>query len=88
MPQRERRMKYLQKEEVERFFSRIRDKRDRALFAVIYYYGLRVSEAALLKAQDIDFQRRRIYIHRVKEGIRIRPLIRASGWAPPHRSPS
>jgi len=66
MPQK---IKYLQKDQIERLFSSIKDRRDRALFAVIYYYGLRVSEATLMKLEDIDFTRGRIYIRRVKGGI-------------------
>jgi len=78
MPQKQRRIKYLQKDQVEKLFSKIKSQRDRALFAVIYYYGFRVSEATLLKLEDIDLQRGRIYIHRVKEGIGgERPLFKS-----------
>ena len=38
-------IKYLNQEEVKAFFSKITDKRDRALFNVVYKYGLRASEA-------------------------------------------
>jgi len=63
------RIKYLRKAELKRFFAQITDKRDRALFAAIYHYGLRVSEATLLKLEDIDFERSSIYIHRLKGGV-------------------
>jgi len=63
------RIKYLSKEEIERFFLYIKSPRDKALFGLTYLYGLRVSEAALLTLEDIDFERRRIFIHRVKGGI-------------------
>ena len=63
------RIKYLSKEEIERFFLHIKSPRDKALFALIYLYGLRVSEVALLKLEDIDFKRKRIFIHRLKGGI-------------------
>ena len=69
--------KYLSKEEIERFFSSIESPRDKALFGVIYFYGLRVTEATLLKLQDVDFRRKRIFIRRVKAGIEgERPLLR------------
>jgi site-specific recombinase XerD len=41
-------MKYLSTKQVQAFFAKIDDKRDRALFNVIYKYGLRASEATLL----------------------------------------
>lgn len=63
------RIKYLSKEEIERFFLYIKSPRDRALFGLIYLYGLRVSEATLLKLEDIDLKRERIFIRRVKSGI-------------------
>lgn len=64
-----RKIKYLDKAELARFFSQITDKRDRALFAAIYHYGLRVTEATLLELEDIDFERGRIYIRRLKGGV-------------------
>jgi integrase len=75
-----RKIKYLSKREVEGFFSCVRDPRDRALFGLIYLYGLRVSEAALLKLQDVDFRRKRIAIPRVKGGIGgEKPLFKIAG---------
>lgn len=65
----EQTIKYLTKDELRRFFSRIKDKRDRTMFAAIYYFGLRVSEATLITLEDVDFERDRIYIRRVKGGI-------------------
>jgi integrase len=40
---------YLRQDQVRAFFSVIRSPRDRVLFATIYLYGLRVSEACLLQ---------------------------------------
>jgi integrase len=37
--------KYLTQDELQRFFKVITSPRDRALFALIYHYGLRVDEA-------------------------------------------
>jgi integrase len=40
--------KYLTQDEIRRFFNAIDSVRDRALFSVIYHYGLRVDEATPL----------------------------------------
>lgn len=70
------RIKYLSQGELERFFSCIKSPRDKALFGVIYLYGLRVSEATLLKLEDVDFKRKRVFIRRLKGGIEgERPLF-------------
>ncbi len=42
-------IKYLTQEEVARLFTKITGQRDRAMFNVIYKYGLRASEVGLLK---------------------------------------
>ena len=47
----------------------LEDPRDRALFATIYHYGLRVSEATLLQLEHVDFEQKRIFISRLKRGI-------------------
>ena len=62
-------IKYLTQEETARLFSKIKSKRDRAMFNVIYKYGLRASEAGLLKIEDVDLERRRIKIWRLKGGV-------------------
>jgi integrase len=78
MPTQHRKIKYFTKQELEKLFSQIHDRRDRVLFATIYYYGLRVSEAMLLRLDDIDLEHNRIYIHRVKGGISgEKPLFRS-----------
>lgn len=63
--------KYLTQAELKRFFAAIpkSKKRDRALFLMIYRYGLRVSEAAELTLDDINFKDNRISISRKKNGI-------------------
>jgi integrase len=65
----EKKIKYLSKQEIERFFEAIKNPRDRAVFAFIYYYGLRVSEATLITLEDIDWCKEKIYIRRVKSGL-------------------
>ena len=73
------RIKYLSKQELEGFFLCIRDPRDKAIFGIIYLYGLRVSEATLLKLSHVDFQKKTIFIHRMKGGIGgERPLLRSA----------
>ena len=62
-------VKYLTQQQVQAFFAKIDDKRDRALFNAIYKYGLRASEATLLELSDVDLERGRIYITRLKNGI-------------------
>jgi integrase len=59
---------YLPQDMVRDFFSAITSSRDKALFSLIYLYGLRVSEACLLHRDDIDLRRRTIRIWRVKNG--------------------
>ncbi len=71
--------RYLTQPELRAFFDVITDPRDRALFAVIYHYGLRVSEVALLERRDVDLERGRIVVKRVKGGFWIeRPLFASS----------
>jgi len=71
--------KYLTQEELQSFFSRIKDRRDRALFDLIYKYGLRVREAVLIEIEDLDLKRNKIFIKRVKGGISgEKPLFRDS----------
>lgn len=80
-----RRLAYLTKEEVERFFAAIPpdQTRDRLLFDVIYRYGLRRLEAALIRREDLTDGR--IWITRVKNGIAgeypIHPATRRLLWA-------
>src|SRR5215216_4296758 len=61
--------KYLTQDEVTRFFDTITLPRDRALFALIYHYGLRVDEATQLTVDDINLKEHRIRIRRLKNGV-------------------
>ncbi len=61
--------RYLPQEEVKRLLARVRDRRDRAIFALISHYGLRVTEATLLQTTDVDFTRNTIAIPRVNNGL-------------------
>lgn len=55
--------------EVRAFLHIIENPRDRALFSLTYLYGLRVSELTMLERGDVDFERSRIVIRRVKGGV-------------------
>ena len=71
--------RYLSQAEVGRFFAVISDPRDRALCATVYLYGLRVSEVRLLLRRDVDLDRGRITVKRVKRGYwSERPLFTAA----------
>ncbi len=61
--------KYLTQDELREFFAVITSPRDRALFAVIYHYGLRVDEATMLTLEDLDLKNHRIRIRRLKNGL-------------------
>jgi len=61
--------KYLAQDELQRFFAAIRSPRDRALFAVVYHYGLRVDEATALTVEDVDLKNHRIRLRRLKNGV-------------------
>jgi site-specific recombinase XerD len=61
--------RYLTQDELAAFFAKIKDRRDRALFDLIYKYGLRVKEATLLRVADVDLKRGKLFIRRVKGGV-------------------
>ena len=52
----ERAITFLTQEEVQRLFSAIKTKRDRAIFAVAYRHGLRASEVGILQLTDVDMK--------------------------------
>ena len=54
--------KYLTQDELTRFFAAIPSSRDKALFGLIYHYGLRVGEALMLTVDDMHFTSLRITI--------------------------
>jgi integrase/recombinase XerD len=61
--------KYLTQDELTRFFDTIKSPRDKALFGLIYHYGLRVSEALMLTVDDVHFTTHRTAIRRLKSGL-------------------
>lgn len=70
-----REIKYLHKEEVEKILSRIKSVRDKAIFTVMYYRGLRASEVGLLQMKDIRLREGRIYVRRLKGSISAEYLL-------------
>lgn len=60
---------YLTQEELKQLLSTIANKRDKALFLLAYSYGLRASEVGLLRREDIDFDRLKVRIQRIKGSI-------------------
>ncbi len=61
--------KYLFPKETTRLFSQITSKRDRALFFLMYTYGLRCIEAVGLDLKDLRLADGRLYITAAKNGI-------------------
>ena len=61
--------KYLTQDELTRFFAAIDAPRDKALFGLIYHYGLRVGEALMLSVDDVNFKNHRITLRRLKNGL-------------------
>ncbi len=68
LPAGQRLPRYLTQDELRRFLAVIADPRDRLLFALVYQHGLRVGEVALLTRGDVDLERGRILIRRLKGG--------------------
>lgn len=63
------RIKYLTQEEIRRFFSVIEDKRDRAMFRVLYHRGLRASEIAMIQMSDLNLVDERLEFSRLKGSL-------------------
>jgi integrase/recombinase XerD len=61
--------KYLTQDELKRFFAGVESPRDRALFGLIYHYGLRVGKALMLTVDDVNFTNYRITVRRLKNGL-------------------
>jgi len=60
---------YLTQEELKKLLRNVTSKRDKALILLAYSYGLRASEVGLLRREDIDFDRLKIRIQRLKGSI-------------------
>ncbi len=62
-------IKYLTTEEVEKVLSKIDDVRNKAMFTLMYYLGLRCIELVNLKIDDIRLEDNRIFIRAAKNGV-------------------
>lgn len=62
-------IKYLTQDELKRLFGVIESKRDKAIFLIAYRHGLRASEVGLIKDTDIDREKWRINIVRLKNSL-------------------
>lgn len=60
--------KIMNKKDIIKFFSLIDNLRDKAIFETIYGAGLRLSECADLRVQDIDSENMRLFVHHGKGG--------------------
>jgi site-specific recombinase XerD len=60
---------FLTQPELRALFRVITRKRDRALFLVAYWHGLRASEVGLLHVGDLNFAQQRLTIHRLKRSL-------------------
>lgn len=58
----------MSKTEIVHFFSVIDNLRDKAMFETVYGAGLRISEVARLRVQDIDSEQMRIFVYHGKGG--------------------
>ncbi len=71
--------KYLTKQEVKRYFAVIpkSKKRDRAMFRIMYFQGLRASEPGTLQLSSFSPTERRLYIRRLKGSLSSNPELSA-----------
>jgi integrase len=60
---------YLTQDELKRLLKAIDSKRDKAILLLAYTYGLRASEVGMLKRDDVDFERLKIRVTRLKNSI-------------------
>lgn len=59
-------IKYLTQDELRSLLRVITSKRDKAIFLLAYRHGLRASEIGVLRVEDVDLNRGRIRINRLK----------------------
>lgn len=79
-----KKIKYLTPNQVSNFLAKTKSIRNRAMFSLMYIYGLRCIELTDMTVDDIDFERDKIYIAAAKRGNageyyldkKIRPLLR------------
>jgi integrase len=75
------RTRYLSDDELRRYFAAIKSKRDRVLFSLILYFGLRAKEAAELQLTDFDYANLQVKVRGVKGGLtRVYDQVPDSIW--------
>ena len=62
-------IKYLTPTELKKFLNKINKDRDKAMFYLMYLYGMRCSEVVRLTIQDLRLNDNRIFITASKNGI-------------------
>ncbi|MEM1312556.1 MAG: tyrosine-type recombinase/integrase [Patescibacteria group bacterium] len=62
-------IKYLTPTELKKFLNKINKDRDKAMFYLMYLYGMRCSEVARLTIKDLRLNDNRIFITASKNGI-------------------
>jgi site-specific recombinase XerD len=62
-------IKYLSTNQVEKLLSKIDILRDKAMFTLMYLYGLRISEATSIRLDDVRLNDNRMFIRASKNGI-------------------
>jgi len=61
--------KYLTEQELKQFLAVIKSVRDRAIFTLCYWRGLRAAELGRIPWSDWDQKKRKIYISRLKRSL-------------------
>jgi integrase len=64
-----KKFKYYTQAQLSSIFKKITSPRDRALFNLMYRYGLRCSEPGLLRKDEVDFLNNKIVIRRKKGSV-------------------
>jgi integrase/recombinase XerD len=93
-------LKYMTKQEVRKLFSVIVNPRDRAIFRIVYWHGLRASEVGALQLSSFNIAESRLMIERLKGSLpsnaelsadelkHLRAWLRVRGLAPGPLFPS
>ena len=61
--------KYLTEQELRQFMAHVKSPRDRAIFTICYWRGLRASEIGLIPWSDWDQRKKKLFVHRLKRSL-------------------
>src|ERR1700693_4527194 len=67
--------KYLSEDELKRFLKGIDSVRDKAIFTICYWRGMRAAEPGKLKLSDWDRKAQRLFVHRGKGSVSGQALL-------------